>query len=69
MGAEAMSAGMDALDQIAQRLAKIEANQTMLASAVRRVETMVSGMLGEPCPRCRLQLVDTIPADAEGAGE
>lgn len=69
MGAEAMSAGMDALDQIAQRLARIEANQTMLASAVRRVETMVSGMLGEPCPRCRLRLVDTIPADAGEAGE
>lgn len=69
MGDAAMSAGMDALDQIAQRLARIEANQTMLASAVRRVETMVSGMLGEPCPRCRLRLVDTIPADAGEAGQ
>lgn len=60
-----MSAGMDVLDQIAQRLQRIEANQTAIANEIRRLSTIVGELVATPCARCRLQICDTLPADPE----
>lgn len=60
-----MSIGMEALDQIAQRLQRIEANQTAIANEIRRLSTIVGELVATPCARCRLQICDTLPAEPE----
>lgn len=58
-----MSAGMDVLDQIAQRLARLDANQGLMLTEIRRLSTIVAELVATPCARCKLQLCDTIPAE------
>lgn len=60
-----MSIGMDTLDQIAQRLARIEANQSVVANEIKRLATVVGELVATPCARCRLQICDTMPAEPE----
>ncbi len=55
---------LDILDRIDQRLTRIEQNLALVASEQRRIGLMLGELVATPCPRCRLQLIDTEPPPA-----